>query len=81
MAFLSREEEIELIVQSLEANARKIRKEIAPYEGKLLSENHGKILSRLRKNIGTIEHTVNLYVKELEDIRWGDVIEGITDKM
>ena len=81
MAFLSREEEIELIVQSLEANARKIRKEIAPYEDKLLSENHGKILSRLKRNLGTITHTIKLYVKELEDIRWDDKVNGITDKM
>ncbi len=81
MSFLSREEELNLIIDSLERERRELEKTVAPYEGKILSGDKAEARRTVNRRIATIDHTVNLYSVELRDIKWNDMVEGVTSKM
>lgn len=81
MAFLSRIEEIDLIVQSLEKRKNDIVGELAPYKGRILGSKKAKIASKLRTEYRTIEHAINSYCKEQDNIKWDNMFNGVTDKM
>jgi len=81
MAFLSRIEEIDLIIQSLEKRKNDIVGELRPTKGKIFSGQKAKIINGLRSEYRTIEHAINSYCKEQDNIKWDDMINGVTDKM
>jgi septal ring factor EnvC (AmiA/AmiB activator) len=79
MAFLSRDEEIDLIVESLEkelndlvGKLRKIKKRVCQ------PASHTDMVSR---RIDTIDNTIKLYREEQKEIQWKDKVDGVISKI
>lgn len=75
MSFLSREEELNLIIDSLERERNELEKTVAPYEGKILSGDKAEARRTVNRRIATIDHTVNLYAVELRDIKLDNALQ------
>ena len=75
MSFLSREEELNLIIDSLERERDSLERTLQHYEGRILSGEKAKARRSVNRRIATIDHTVNLYSVELNDIKINNVVE------
>lgn len=79
MAFLSRDEEIDLIVQALEKELNDLVGELREIKKRVCQPaSHTDKVSR---RIDTIDHTIALYRKEQDDIKWKEKVDGVTEKM
>ncbi len=79
MAYFSREEEVNIIIQMLEAELNDLVGELREIKKRVCQpSNHTDKVSR---RMEVVERSIELYNQERKEIEWDNAVGGVTSKM